>query len=489
MQSVEGVRNPSAPDSSEETPRSPRSRIRVLLLADSCNPDWVSLPAVAYKACRAIAELADVVLVTNVRNEPAISREGCGRARVVYIDNETVAAPLYQLGKLLRGGDSVSWTTNVALLYPAYLAFEWHVWRRFRSELRAGAFDVVHRLTPMSPTIPSPVAKWSPVPFVLGPLNGGLRWPAAYQRELRREREHLSVLRTAFRWLPYHRSTYERARVILAAFRHTIADLPPRSRRSALDFPEVGIDSDLFHPPARERPDGRLTFLFAGRLVPYKCADVLIAAFASSPILRQHRLVIVGDGPERAALASMVAEHGLAECVEFSGWKNQMQVAELMRTADVFAFPSIRELGAGAVIEAMACGCVPVVVDYGGPGGLVDDANGIRIPLGPKLDLVAGFTRALEALVTDRVRLRSLRSVGAARALTSYSWEAKARKMIEVYEWALERRTAPPCFGDEPIPRRSPAVSVAPHRTTGAARSRGSERADGSPRPTGGPAR
>jgi len=445
MNSVTSRSNPVAPYPPEDAPPAALP-IRVLLLADSCNPDWVSLPAVAYKACRAIAELAEVVLVTNVRNEPAIARQGCGRARVVYIDNETVAAPLHRLGKVLRGGDSVAWTTNVALLYPSYLAFELHVWRRFRSELTAGTFDVVHRLTPMSPTIPSPIAKWSPIPFVLGPLNGGLPWPAGYRRELRREREYLSFMRTAFRLLPYHRSTYARARVILAAFQHTIDDLPQASRASALDFPEVGIDPALFYPPERERLDGRLTFFFAGRLVPYKCCDVLIEAFARSPVLRQHRLVVVGDGPEKPTLARMVAAHDLSDCVDFLGWKSQVEVAELMRSADVFAFPSIRELGAGAVIEAMACGCVPVVVDYGGPGGLVDDTCGIRVKLGPKPELVTGFTDALQGLTTDRDRLRRMRNVGVRRALDSYSWEVKARKMIDVYNWALARRATPPCF-------------------------------------------
>ena len=446
MPSVASPSSPSALRASGRSSSPPLRRLRVLLLADSCNPDWVSLPAVAYKAARALADVADVVLATNVRNEPAISREGCGRARVVYIDNEAVAAPLYRLGKLLRGGDSVAWTTNVALLYPSYLAFEWKVWRRFKKELRSGAFDVVHRLTPMSPTIPSPIAKWSPVPFVLGPLNGGLPWPAAYRGELRREREHLSFVRGACRWLPYHRSTYARSRVVLAAFPHTIADLPPGARDSALDFPEVGIDSELFHPPERERPEGRLTFLFAGRLVPYKCADVLVEAFARSEELRRHRLLVAGSGPEEPALAERIAALGLSDCAELVGWKSQREVADLMRSADVFAFPSIRELGAGVVIEAMACGCVPVVVDYGGPGGLVDERCGVKIPLGPKPELVEGFVRELEALARDGGRLRSLRAAGAERASGSYTWEAKAEKTVEVYEWALGLRAAAPEF-------------------------------------------
>lgn len=453
MQDVERVTRPNARSSQTLAGARSAPRIRVLILADSCNPDWVSLPAVAFQACRAIAELVDVTLVTNVRNEPAISAKGCGRARVVYIDNESVAAPLFRLSRLLRGGDSVAWTANVALLYPAYLAFEWRVWRQFRSALAQGAYDLVHRLTPMSPTIPSPIAQWSRVPFVLGPLNGGLPWPAAYRRELYREREHLSRLRSLFRLLPFHRSTYARARVILAAFQHTIVDLPPASRADALEYPEVGIDPALFHPPLHKRPRGLITFLFAGRLVPYKCCDVLIEAFARSDALRRHRLVIVGEGPEKPMLERMVETSGLTACVEFLGWKSQAVVADLMRSADVFAFPSIRELGAGVVVEAMASGCVPVVVDYGGPGGLVDDASGLRVPLGAKPELAAAFRDALESLAADPERIARLSRAGAARALASYSWEAKAEKMLEVYDWALRRRDLPPRFEDEPVPR------------------------------------
>ncbi len=423
--------------------------MRVLILADSCNPDWVSLPAVAYKACRAIAEHVEVVLATHVRNEPALSRDGCGAARIEYVDSEAVAAPMYRLSKLLRGGDELGWTTNAAFLYPAYLYFERQVWKRFRGELEAGRFDVVHRLTPMSPVIPSPIARWSPVPFVIGPLNGGLAWPAAYQREERNEREFLRPLRSSVRWLPYHRSTYARSAAVLAAFRHTIDDLPAESRANVVHFPEVGVDTAIFHPPERERASDRLTFLFAGRLVPCKCVDVVVEAIARSDALREHRFVVAGDGPERAKLEKSIAEHDLAGCVELAGWKPQSQVAEMMRAADVFAFPSIRELGAGVVVEAMASGCVPIVVDYGGPGGLVDDECGVRVPLRPRAELVESFREAMESLASDRDRLRRASDAAARRAVASYSWEAKAIKTVEAYEWVLGTRDTPPIFGDE----------------------------------------
>ena len=162
--------------------------IRALLLADDCNPEWPSLPVVGFKSACAIADHVEVTVATHVRNRPNVEKVGMGRARVEYLDTEYVAKPLYKLNTWLRGGTDVGWTTNIAMNYPSYLAFEWEAWRRFGPALKSRQFDIVHRITPMSPTLPSPMARFSPVPFVLGPLNGGLRWPKGYESERSREK-------------------------------------------------------------------------------------------------------------------------------------------------------------------------------------------------------------------------------------------------------------------------------------------------------------
>lgn len=437
--------------------------MRVLLVADDCNPRWPSLPVVGYHTCRTLADVVDAVVVTHLRNRPNVEAAGMGKARVVYVDNEYVAAPMHKLSQKLRGGENVGWTLNVALSYPSYLAFEWEVWKRFRGELRAGQFDVVHRVTPMSPTLPSPLARWSPAPFVLGPLNGGLRWPRAYYGERRREREWASGLRSAYRLLPYYRSTYARPAAILAAFRHTIDDLPKSARPRVIDFPEVGFDPATFHPPAVERRGESLTFLFAGRLVPYKCADVAVEAFARTPELAGHRLRIVGDGPERPALEQLIRDRGVGDRVEMLGAKTQAEVADLMRASDVFAFPSIRELGAGVVVEAMACGLPCVVVDYGGPGGLVRDGLGVRVPLMPKESLIEEFGRALAGVARDPARVRATGRAASEFASREYSWERKAEKIRDVYEWVLGARGEKPEFiSSGPSPGDRGNESIAP---------------------------
>ena len=119
--------------------------------------------------------------------------------------------------------------------------------------------------------------------------------------------------------------------------------------------------------------------------------------------------------------------------------------------ADVFAFPSIRELGAGVVIEAMACGMPCIVVDYGGPGGLVRDGYGIRVPLQRKETMVDAFALAMASLATDAAATRRMGRAASEFVFREYAWERKAEKFVDVYEWVLNRRPDKPRFIDRRV--------------------------------------
>ena len=233
--------------------------MRVLILAHDFNPWWPSLPMVSYKATLAIAELADVVVITHIRNRQDLEKVGLGKAQVRYVNDEYISGPLLRFEQFLRGDKDLGWTISVAMGYPRNLSFEWEAWKATRKELHDGRFDVVHRITPMSPTTPSPFATWSPAPFIVGPLNGGLKWPPDFSKELAREREWLSYVRGLYRVLPYSRSTFRKSAAVLAAFRHTIDDLPTHVQSKAINFPEVGVDPAIFdnvaQRPARQTQD------------------------------------------------------------------------------------------------------------------------------------------------------------------------------------------------------------------------------------------
>ena len=248
---------------------------------------------------------------------------------------------------------------------------------------------------------------------------------------------------------PFIGSTYRSAAAILASFSHTVEDLPRDARDRVIDFPEVGFDPDLpkIAKVQRRDPSQPVTFVFAGRFVPLKLVDVAVQAFAETPALRKHRLVLIGDGMERAAIEEQIARNDLNGVVELVGWKSIDEVGEILGQSDVFVFPSIRDLGAGVVIQAMGAGCAPIVVDYGGPGGLVAEDAGIKIPLADRKKLVTDLAEACVRYVNDRELLYQHATRAQANAREHYTWEAKAKKTVEVYEWVSGRRAVKPQFG------------------------------------------
>lgn len=421
-------------------------KARVLILAENCNPEWPSLPIVGYKYARALSAVADVQVATHIRNKPNIDKAADPElaGRITYIDNEWIARPLYKFARWLRGGDEVAWSTNQIMAYLPYIAFERQALQHFKADLKTGAFDIVHRITPMSPTLPSYAAGRTRQPFLIGPLNGNLAWPEAFRGEQKRERERLRNLRDLYRYLPYSRATFAKAAGILAAFPHTIEDLPKGVQDRVVSFPEIGFDETMFHSQGRTPPfsgAGPKRFLFAGRLVPYKVPEAAVRAFVTSEALKGHALHILGDGPERPRLEAIVAEAGAEDRVIFEGRKTQTEVADAMRRSDAFIFPSIRELGAGVVIEAMACGITCLVTDYGAPGHLAADGRGVCVPLQPLEGLVRDYRSAMEACLTEPARHAAMAEAGEAYALAHFTWAAKAQHTAGLYTDVLEGRT------------------------------------------------
>lgn len=425
-------------------------KYRVLVIAEAANPEWVSVPLVGWSISKALSELADVHVVTQIRNRDAFLRAGL-REGVDFtaIDSEAIAKPLYHLGRKLAGDERVGWTIQQAVQAIGYPYFEHLVWKTFAQRIKAGEFDLVHRVTPLSPVQQSPIAakvRKAGVPFVLGPINGGVPWPKGFEAEMRREKEWLSKLRAAYRLLP-GRSATLKADALLVGSRDTMRDIPQKHHGKIIYMPENAIDPKRFWRRADHSAflaGGPMRACFIGRLVPYKGADMLIEAAA--PFLQQGRLQIdiIGDGPMMEALREQAAPFGSA--VRLLGWQQHERVQDIAASCNVLAFPSIREFGGGVVLEAMALGLCPIVVDYAGPGELVDASCGIKVAIGARKDVVSGMRAALDSCLNAPETVQSLGEHARQRVEDHFTWRRKAEQILCAYEWVLKKTPSKPEF-------------------------------------------
>jgi glycosyltransferase involved in cell wall biosynthesis len=420
------------------------SRLRILVLAPDANPESVSVALVCYRHAEALAKLHAVTLVGR-----SCCEEVLRRTQAPFQAIEAISMPWFD--RIWEW--SLRWIFNnnfhsralTAFWYPFAIAFEWHAWRRMRARILAGEFDVVLRLSPVISVLPSAFPFFlrnCSVPFIIGPINGGLPWPQGFS-QADNQKAFIDNLRNLYRILPFARSTYRRAAAIIAGSSQTYAEFS--AYREKLFFvPENGLSSSLCSgAPRRREPESKLELIFVGGLVPYKACD--LALRAAAPFLRSNlaHFTVVGDGPERSRFEQLTKSLGIEEAVSFCGMLSHTEAMQRLRAADVLVFPSVREFGGGVVFEALAVGAVPLVADFGGPGDIVHPEVGRKVSLTNESDVVAQLERVLGELVNNRSLLDRLREQGMSYARECLTWEAKAQIVTRILEWVLARGPKP----------------------------------------------
>lgn len=196
-----------------------------------------------------------------------------------------------------------------------------------------------------------------------------------------------------------------------------------------------GVDTEVFRPgPAdgvrAELGLGPETFAVGvvGRLDPIKDHPTLFRAFTElRNTAPEARLLVVGDGPERARLESLAGEGVL-----FLG--DRADVPEILRALDLFVLPSRNEGISNTILEAMATGLPVLATAVGGNPELVESGvTGTLVPPGDP----AALARALEAYAAAPERRAAEGAAARTRALERFSIPA----MVEGYE-AVWRRVA-----------------------------------------------
>ena len=135
--------------------------------------------------------------------------------------------------------------------------------------------------------------------------------------------------------------------------------------------------------------------LGVGRLAPQKDFGTLIRAFARVVARRPCRLMILGDGPERASLEALVSEHGLTGSVGLPGWVSNPYA--YMARAGVFVLSSRWEGLPSVLIEALFCRVPVIATDcLSGPREILDGGRyGALVPVGDEETLAARIESAL----------------------------------------------------------------------------------------------
>ena len=183
--------------------------------------------------------------------------------------------------------------------------------------------------------------------------------------------------------------------------------------------------------------------LFVGRLAEKKGVAYLIAAMESILVdFPKCKLIIVGDGPEKAVLLQQSQQLGISGSIIFAGSVPNSSLPSFYKAADVFVLPSIVDStgdteGLGVVLlEAIAAGTPVVASNVGGiPDIIINGRTGLLVPQKKPYEIA----RAVSSLLRGHGLGRTLSSEARKYVAKAYSWETVSSQFRRLFSGELSR--------------------------------------------------
>jgi glycosyltransferase involved in cell wall biosynthesis len=409
-------------------------RPKVLMSAYACEPDRGSEPGVGWNWAMAMAEHADVTVVTRANNQEVIEKWVAGQdadsleyfPEIIYYDPPKI----FLIAKKKR-------LISVQAFYLVWQAgVSWFVRKRMNQ------FDLVHHVTFNS--MMSPGYWWGrKIPVLLGPLGGTscvrAEYKSLYGTTIWKENIRGFMIRNWSK-LPWLRVSFNKANRILCANSETEALLSKKYSSKTGRMLETGVERKQMNWAADSAmaDDSVLRVIWIGTIEPWKALTLAIraAAKALSELDDDERieLHIIGAGSEHIQAELDAATLGLGKIANFHGILPVEDTQKMIRDSDVLLFSSIKDTSGNVILEAMCHGKPVICLNHQGAGDMTTPETAIRISPGTIADTVDGFSRAIIQLLRDPALRNQMGLAGFERVKGVYTWEKKSLQMLDYYE-------------------------------------------------------
>jgi glycosyltransferase involved in cell wall biosynthesis len=294
------------------------------------------------------------------------------------------------------------------------------------AHLRAHPYTVVHTHNSITGAVGRIAARLAGVPLTIHTTHGF------------HFHEHMAPA-ARLPWVAAERWLAGWCDVLLTQNREELGDIRRLRLRPRLGVIHVGNGIDLRRfrrrpaPPRNPRP----VVLSVGRLEPVKNHAMLFRALARLAPGERPLVWLVGDGPSRPRYAARIVREGLADCVQFLGYR--YDIPELTAAADVAVLTSVKEGMPRALMEAMAVGVPVVATDVKGSREVVRHGrSGFLVPLGDD----AALADALARLLGSAALRAEMGAYGAEHARRHFDEDRVVERLVAVYRSALAARGA-----------------------------------------------
>jgi glycosyltransferase involved in cell wall biosynthesis len=163
-----------------------------------------------------------------------------------------------------------------------------------------------------------------------------------------------------------------------------------------------------------------------------------VRALARLPDDIDVHLDVAGQGEELPICRELARTLGVAHRITFHGQVSRDTVEKLYARADAFLFPSFREPSGSVVFEALRHGLPVITTDRGGPGFVVDQTCGIRVPAVDPEQFASDLADAITRAARDPSLLARYTAGARQRVASIGLWPNKIQWLMELYSELVE---------------------------------------------------
>jgi glycosyltransferase involved in cell wall biosynthesis len=419
--------------------------MKILVSALACHPHLGSESHVGWAAVQCLARDHELWVLTSARNRSDLdAARAAGKVgdniHFVYAGHFKPWHPQRLIAHLQGWKEYVSFTKESL-----------PVARQLHQEV---GFDLVHHVTLASWRVPSPLWRLG-IPLIFGPVGGNEMFPLRFLPILSPVAAAFELVRKfstlTSRFSPGVRACIRRAAHVFAANAETAA-LLVRLRDT-----ETGVSRLLayFHsddrvraadPAGPEKPrEGPLRLFAGGNLEGRKGVALALHALARAKSRGvKFRYRFGGKGPEFNSIRQLVSKLGLRDEVVLGETLRGSDYEQELRSSHIYLLPSLRDSAGITLAEAMLAGCVPIVADCGGPGQIVTEECGFKVPPTSPRDLIEKIANIIVELDRNRDILRQKGPLAARRIEENFTEENYRRVVNSVYQSVRQDALRPP---------------------------------------------
>lgn len=396
----------------------------ILISAFSCLPDRGSEPGIGWNWAIQAAKTQNVYVLTRTKCkekiEPKIPYELKDNLHFIYCD-------------------SSSNLRNISI-YLEYIIWQISSYRMAKKIIKEIKFDYIIHLTFGNVFLPTFMHKLK-IPFIWGPLGGGEKVNYEFYKDfkLKDRFPHIvkDLLIKTVKINPFVLSPTKKSKLIIARTEDTKSIFPKKYHNkidikleTCIDLSSVNVDTDK----KQHINDNIINLVFSGRLIAFKNAVALIEAMK---IVDEKNIIlhIIGDGNQKSIIEKKIDDYGLNNNVILHGEMPREQTLEIVKNSDIFVFPSLRECGSWALMEAMLLEKPIICFNRNGMNIVTDESCAIRIDANSQEELIKYIASAITNLTNNKTLMKNMGINARKRIEENFAW-----KNIDKYIYKILNR-------------------------------------------------